>query len=171
MIPVLLVVVGVCAGAVIAVVVVGALLPVAHTETRTVTLRQRPDEVWKTVSDVDRYPSWRPGVRSIKRLDDGFWQEYDGRQLVTYEQVEAIPSTRFVTRIADEGLPYGGTWTVVVAPAPDGGCTVTVTEDGEVYNPVFRFVSRFIMGHSSTASAYLKALGARFGAAVTPEVG
>jgi hypothetical protein len=32
-------------------------------------------------------------------------------------------------------------------------------------------VSRFIMGHTATVSAYLKALGARFGAAVTPEVG
>jgi hypothetical protein len=34
-----------------------------------------------------------------------------------------------------------------------------------------RFVSRFIMGHSATASAYLEALGARFGATVTPAVG
>jgi len=51
------------------------------------------------------------------------------------------------------------------------GSRVRITEHGEVYNPVFRFVSRFIMGHSSTASAYLKALGARFGAAVKPEIG
>jgi hypothetical protein len=160
-IPVLLVVVGLLAGAVIAIVAVGALLPVNHTETRTVTLRQSPDEVWKTVSDVDGYPSWRPGVRSIKRLDDGFWQEYDGRQLVTYEQVEATPPTRFVTRIADERLPYGGTWTVQVAPAADGGAAVTVTEDGEVYNPVFRFMSRFVFGHRATIDRYLAALAAR----------
>ena len=45
-----------------------------------------------------------------------------------------------------------------------------ITEQGEVYNPVFRFVSRFIMGHTATASAFLTSLGARFGAAVVPEV-
>jgi hypothetical protein len=28
-----------------------------------------------------------------------------------------------------------------------------------------------VMGHTATASAYLKALGARFGATVTPEIG
>jgi hypothetical protein len=47
---------------------------------------------------------------------------------------------------------------------------VQITERGEVYNPVFRFVSRFIMGHSATASAFLKALGAKFGAQVSPVV-
>lgn len=45
-----------------------------------------------------------------------------------------------------------------------------ITERGEVYKPVFRFVSRFIIGHAATASAYLKSLGARFGATVVAEV-
>jgi hypothetical protein len=160
-IPVLLVVVGLLAGAVIAVVVVGALLPVHHTETRTVTLPQSPDEVWKTVTDVDGYPSWRPGVRSVKHLDEGCWQEYDGRQLVTYERVEATPPTRFVTRIADDRLPYGGTWIVEVSPAPAGGARITVTENGEVHNPVFRFMSRFVFGHRATIDRYLAALAGR----------
>ena len=67
-------------------------------------------------------------------------------------------------------LPFGGSWEYRVT-AEGAGSRVQVTEHGEVYNPVFRFVSRFIMGHSATASAYLKALGARFGATVTPQVG
>ena len=37
-----------------------------------------------------------------------------------------------------------------------GGKTkVTITENGEVYNPIFRFVSKFIIGYSATANRYL----------------
>jgi hypothetical protein len=42
-------------------------------------------------------------------------------------------------------------------------CTLTITEHGEVYNPLFRFVSRFIMGQTATLDAYLKALNANLG--------
>ena len=38
-----------------------------------------------------------------------------------------------------------------------------ITEDGEVYNPVFRFVSRAVMGHTAMLDAYLKALGKAVG--------
>lgn len=60
-------------------------------------------------------------------------------------------------RIADPNLPFGGTWTYDLVPG-DQACSLTVTEDGEVYNPLFRFVSRFIIGHTATIDSYLKAL-------------
>ena len=62
-----------------------------------------------------------------------------------------------MTRIADPQLPFGGTWTQEIAPDA-GGCVVTITENGEIYNPIFRFVSRFILGYTSSIDAYLKAL-------------
>jgi len=37
--------------------------------------------------------------------------------------------------------------------------TVRITEDGDVYNLFFRFVSRFVIGHTRTIDAYLRALG------------
>ena len=45
---------------------------------------------------------------------------------------------------------------------------VTVTEHGEVYNPIFRVVSKYIMGQTSTIDSYLTALGKKFGNDVTP---
>jgi hypothetical protein len=54
---------------------------------------------------------------------------------------------------------------------PEGaGSRVRITERGEVYNPVFRFMSRFVMGHSATARAYLMSLGRKYGAEVAPVV-
>jgi hypothetical protein len=56
---------------------------------------------------------------------------------------------------------------VITADGP-GASIVAITEHGSVYNPAFRFVSKFIMGHTATIDAYLRALGSRFGATVTP---
>jgi hypothetical protein len=81
--------------------------------------------------------------------------------------VESVPPQRLVSRIADERLPYGGTWTYELAPAGDG-TRLTITERGEIYNPVFRFVARFVMGHTATMNGVLRALGARHGERVTP---
>jgi len=63
---------------------------------------------------------------------------------------------------------FGGTWTYEVA-AVDGGSQVTITEDGWVANPLFRFLSHTVFGVHGTMDGYLKALGKRFGEAVTPE--
>ena len=75
------------------------------------------------------------------------------------------PPRRLVTRIADEDLPFGGTWTYRLEP-DGGGTRVTITEDGEVYNPVFRFVSRFVMGHDATLRTYLDDLEAHMAGGV-----
>jgi hypothetical protein len=72
------------------------------------------------------------------------------------------PPGLLVTRIADPTLPFGGTWTYRIAEAP-GGSELTITEDGEVYNPVFRFMSRFVFGHYATLDKFLKDLPALHG--------
>jgi hypothetical protein len=40
---------------------------------------------------------------------------------------------------------------------------VTITEDGEVSNALFRFMSRYVFGHTATLDAYLASLARRFG--------
>ena len=47
-----------------------------------------------------------------------------------------------------------------IAPAP-GGSAVTITEDGEVYNPIFRFMSRFVFGYYATLDEFVGTLEAR----------
>ncbi|MGI8989436.1 MAG: SRPBCC family protein [Bryobacteraceae bacterium] len=149
--------------------IAGALLPKAHTAARRATLRQPPEAVYRVITDVETYPKWRPGVKSVERTPFG-WREIDSRgSAITYETVEASPPRRFVARIADSKLPFGGTWTYDIEPASNGSA-LTITENGEVYNPIFRFVSRFIMGHTATIDAYLKALGGKFGETSTSNI-
>jgi hypothetical protein len=78
--------------------------------------------------------------------------------------VESIAPRRHVTRISDPSLPFGGTWTWELRQTADGGCEASVTEHGFVTNPLFRFVSRFVIGHHASMDTYLKHLAKRLGA-------
>jgi hypothetical protein len=114
-------------------------------------------------------PDWRTGVKSYGHIGDGKWWEEDTHgQKVAYELVEDSPPARRVIRIADKGLPFGGTWTFEIAPAA-GGSDLRIREDGEIYNVIFRFMARFFFGYTSTIETYLRDLGAKFGQAVEIE--
>ena len=63
-----------------------------------------------------------------------------------------------------------GVLVVLILLESDGATTLTITEEGEIYNPVFRFMSRFIFGYHGTQHAFLKALGTKFGEEVRPVV-
>jgi uncharacterized protein YndB with AHSA1/START domain len=166
-----LVLLAVVAGVPIVVVGVGALLPKEHTATSHATINAPPDSVWTALTDINEFPAWRDDVARVEVLPaaDGhrIWREIGKQDAVTFEEVEADPPRRLVVRIADPTLPYGGSWTYVVA-REGAGSRVTITEDGVVHNPVFRFVSRFVFGHHATQKAYLRALGRRFGHDATP---
>jgi uncharacterized protein YndB with AHSA1/START domain len=169
-----LIVIGVVAAILAIVVIVGALQPRDHVVTMTARIAAPPNAVWTTITDASAFPSWRRDVTSVDRLPvtptGPSWREHSRSGTLTMVVDSADPPHRLVTHIADVGLPFGGRWIYDIAPDNAGGSFVTITEQGSVYNPVFRFVSRFIMGHTATIDAYLRALGRKFGNEPTPTV-
>ena len=81
---------------------------------------------------------------------------------MNYELVEDVPTSRMVTRIRDTDLGYAGQWTYEFAPE-NGGTLVTITENGEVSNVIFRFMSRYVFGQTATIDSYLSSLAKHFG--------
>jgi uncharacterized protein YndB with AHSA1/START domain len=143
--------------AVAVVLFIGWRLPVKHVATRELAVPASPETVYRLISTVDEYPKWRGDVKSIERLDSSGvmrFRENGSNGAILFEVSEQAPPRRFVTRIADPSLPFGGTWTYEVTPAATGS-NLRITENGEVYNPLFRFVSRYVMGHTATLDAYL----------------
>lgn len=150
---------------------IGAMLPVRHHATRRARYKVSPDALYAVLAGP---PDWRTGVKSYGALPDHdtarrWWEEDSHGQKITFELAEARPAERLQVRIADKGLPFGGTWTFDIAPAPDGGSELRVTEDGEVYNVIFRFMARFVFGYYASIETYLRDLGAKFGQAVEIE--
>lgn len=148
----------------IAVAAIGAALPKNHEVSRSVKLAVPVAKVYEVVSDVEAAPSWRKDIQRIEVL--GFvggrkrFREYGSAGNVTYEIVEDRQAERFVTRIVDDDLGYSGSWTYSFEPR-SGGTLLTITERGEVSNVMFRFLSRFVFGHSTTIEKYLQALTRR----------
>ncbi len=157
---------------VVLVLVVGALLPKAHVAARALRLPVPPKDVFLAITDVATLPSWRKDVTSVEWLPDRdgkrVYREVSGFGPIEFAIERSEPDRLHVTRIVTPDSPFGGTWTFVVTP--DGtGSRLAITEHGEVHNVLFRFLSRFVFGHTATLDGYLRALAGKFGAAAQSE--
>jgi len=124
--------------------VLGRGLPVAHVASRTATFAVPPQRVWDVIND--------PAFMRTRGVGD-----------VKTETVESVPPRRLVRRIVGESS-FGGTWTSELDTEADGGTRLAITENGEIYNAFFRFVSRYIVGHHRTIDTFLAALRRRLDA-------
>jgi hypothetical protein len=126
-------------GAAVALVaVIGATLPRNHVASRSLAVRRSPEEIWPVIMQATASSG------------------------VPVDVIQSDPPRRQVTRVKDTEKMFGGTWTITVTPTPTGA-TVTITEDGWVGNPIFRFVSRYVMGHHATMDGMLKEVAKKFG--------
>lgn len=165
---VIIVIVCVLLGIVSLMAIVGSMLPADHVVTRTISLNQSPMQVWQVMNDFQGMASWHPQLSSVKRLSDQngheVWEESYGRNMIIpLETIESEAPRRLVRRITSSDLAFGGEWEYVITPTTNGGCQLTITERGTVRNPLFRFLSRYVIGHASTIENYQKAMATRFG--------
>lgn len=145
--------------------VVGFLLPKKHVVAHAITLHQHPQVVFALISDFQGASSWRSELSAVKMLSPVSGKtrflEITGPQSLPMEVAELHPPHRLVVRIVSDGLPFGGSWIYEVSPRDDG-CQLTITEYGEIYHPVFRFLSRFVLGYTRTLDTYLKNVAHKF---------
>jgi hypothetical protein len=116
----------------------GASLPTAHVTSRSRRIPARPEIVWGLINDPVATKGWGGNVKT--------------------EPVEQDAPRLLVTKIVGEKA-FGGTWTFEIAPEGHDASTLTITERGEIYNPLFRTVMRLI-GLTRTMDAYLAKLQA-----------
>lgn len=147
---------------------IGSCLPEKHRAQRGIRLRASASSVWKAISDVESYPQWRKELVSVERTEvepgQAAWLEEDRRgHSIAYITVDPVQGKRLVRKIVGKDLPFGGTWTFEIEELGKES-ELTITEDAEVYNPIFRFVSRFLMGHHRSLDRYLEDLKIHLGA-------
>jgi hypothetical protein len=145
--------------------VIGAMLPRAHSATRTARFRVAPDALYAVLSGP---PDWRTGVKGYGVLPDQdgrkrWWEEDTFRHKIIFELIEDRPPERIAVRIAEPNLPFGGAWTFDITPAPGGGSDLRIREDGEIHNVIFRFLAHFVFGYTRSIETYLNDLATKFG--------
>jgi hypothetical protein len=119
--------------------VLGSMLPRNHKASRTLRVKRPAQDVWAAVTAAT------------------------GASSVPVDVLESNPPYRQVTRVKETEKMFGGTWTIAIQPEPhpsagsgQGGSVLTITEDGWVGNPIFRFMSKYVFGHHSTMDGILK---------------
>ena len=158
--------VGVLVALVALVALIGALLPVKHHVTREAAVPAPAESLFALITTQLDFPRWRTGVKRVELLPSvgglPSYIEHSSNGDITYAVTRSVPGVELVTAIADKSLPFGGTWTYELIPA-GRETTLRITEDGEVYNVIFRFLSRFVFGHAATIERYLKDVQRRVG--------
>lgn len=151
---------------------IGSRLPKNHVASRSIFLRKSPQDVYAVIRDFASMSKWRSDVKQVdvEARPGGpvHFREDSKHGTVNYELIEDIPNQRMVTKIRDTDLGYGGQWTYTLA-AENSGTRLTIREDGEVSNVLFRFMSRYIFGQTSTIDSYLTSLAKHFGEETVPE--
>lgn len=140
---------------------IGMFLERDHVVSRTRHFAAPREVAWSVIRDVARHSEWRSDVERVELVTDvggksGFRERGSHGAVLYAIDVDEAPA-KLVTRIADDSLPYGGTWTIEIR-AVDGGCEVTITERGFVKNPIFRFLSKTVFSRAATMEKYLDAL-------------
>jgi len=145
---------------------VGFALPKSHVVSRAIRLRQRPEVVFTLLSSFSEAASWRPDLKRVEILPPSegrqVFRETTSQGALTMEVVESKFPHRLVTHIVDRNLPFGGYWIYEVWPTAEGS-RLNITECGEIYHPVFRFVARFFLGYARTIDTYLKNVASQLG--------
>jgi hypothetical protein len=168
----LFILIGLCVGAVGIAAIVGSILPRDHVAAMTVAIAAPQVQVWTTITDPSNYTTWRKDLKSVTVISPSplSWKETSSMGEMTLEADVFQAPSRMVASIADQGEPFGGEWEYQIVPDPSdpNKSKVTIIERGWVSNVVFRFASRFIMGHDSSINSYLRALSKKFGPEATP---
>ena len=151
---------------VLVVVAIGYMLPQNHRASRERMYSAPPEALFIEITNPAKYPDWRTGVKRVDILPPvngalNFRESGSDGDIAFLMEIPE-PGRRVVSRIADTNLAFGGKWTYELMPV-SGGTVLRITEDGEVYNPLFRFMSRFIFGHYKSIDQYLDDLERRVG--------
>jgi uncharacterized protein YndB with AHSA1/START domain len=152
--------------------VVGARLPVEHVASVRAEFQQPPEALWERLTDVEDLTSWREGIDEVELLssqgEPARWREQSGFGTFVFQTVEADPPRRLEIMIAEGDPDFGGSWAYELEPQGEG-TRVTVTERGQIYNPLIRLISRYVTGHHATMESDLRLLGRSFEEDVQPQ--
>ena len=153
--------------------VMGALLPRDHVASRSILLKQTPEQVWEIVRTVDALTEWRSGLTKVDGIltangSASAWVEHSGKDQIKLALESEDHPRRFITRIDDDSLPFGGSWTYELTQE-SGGTRLRITEAGFVKPPPFRFIAKFFLGYTKTMEGYLADLARKTGNAIQLE--
>lgn len=156
----LLIGIGSLAGLGACILVIGFLLPIEVTASRTAELKASPAIVFQTVTDVEKQTSWRKDVKTVKVQPnrDSWTEETIDGVLIEFKARRKEPPHRFeIEFVSNQG--FSGSWVGIFTESPKG-TIVQITETVKIPNPIFRVISRAFNLTDKLVDTYLSQLKA-----------
>lgn len=152
-------------GSLVLIWVAGSNLPPSHSASVSRIIVAEPQQAFDTLIDFKGYARWLTGVEKVSMDWSPTRKRYtltDSDGAVTYEVIELMAPTTLKTLIISKDMPYGGSWLFTVESQPVEGdrnvTRVTIQEEGEIYNPAFRFFAFYSFGYTSSMESFLRDL-------------
>jgi hypothetical protein len=145
----------------------GSRLPMEHVATVTAEIAAAPERVWGLISDVERQPGWRTGLKAVEMTGPGAagpcWREMQGWMamplcVTASEEPGNGRMGRRVVEVADPKLPFGGEWTYELEPVGIGATRVRITERGTTGPAMWRFFGHYVVGEDRNVRQYMRDL-------------
>ena len=138
--------------------VMGSMLPHAHSASASIDVAAPQARVWLLIENNSTQPAWRTGLLSVEPMPDQnghpCWIEVQKHMRMSLcEDLAAPPSTRIV-RIADPSLPFGGDWVYQLQPIDANSSRLTITENGTTGPAFYRFVGHYIMHENASIKQF-----------------
>jgi hypothetical protein len=140
----------------------GRRLPVQHRAVASGRVEASQDAVWRLVDDPATHAAWRKGIIQISMQpgEERCWIETHRSMDLMLCPVEVVPKARKAVRVAEKDMRFGGTWTYELTPLGADATEVTVTEDGYVPPPLWRFLGHYVMGEETDVRQFVADLQA-----------
>ncbi|MBX9737067.1 MAG: SRPBCC family protein [Phycisphaerales bacterium] len=152
---------------------VGRTVPLDHVIVGELTLKASPERVFEAFDRIEEYPKWTRFKR-VEALppDDGKerWNFLEGRNsfVITVRTRESPRLLRH--EIADNAEVFSGAWDVTFTPAPSGGTTIVLTENGRVTGAIPRFMMKYVVDAGMYVRQHLASLAKHMGEDAAPVV-
>lgn len=156
--------------------VVGALMPVKHQVSVSRLFAVDKKTLWQLLSDFGTQKDWRRDIVASNKVSESgaineIWQETDRHgNAIRYENRDIIDEQTLKRVIVSENLAFGGYWMFELETAnsqQQAMSKLTITEYGEVYHPLFRFIGKYVFGFDGTMKRYLQDLDAELQRRIT----
>ena len=152
---------------------VGTSIPIWHSTKCGADVAAPAAALFAAIADDGSSASWRPELQSVTLVSGSgptsVWREkYKSGQVLTLQtSSQSFGSIEQVVRTIpfDPGLGFDGIWVFDVGKSGQqhGQTRVAINEEGHIYNPVFRFLTKYVFGYEGSIRSYLSDLGAKFG--------
>lgn len=140
----------------------GQRLPVEHRAVASGRVEAAQDAVWRLVANPATHVAWRTGVIKISAQpgEEHCWIEAHRSMDLTLCPLESVPERLKIVHVGGKDTRFGGTWTFALTPLSTEATEVTVTEDGFVRPPLWRFAGHYLMGEQTNVKQFVQDLQA-----------